>query len=55
MTFFDKVLQNIFKNKPKVKGAFGGKTKFLGDYKTLKVIPRSKRTPDNSDKFGITK
>lgn len=28
--------------KGKGKGCFGGKSRFLGDYETLKVIPKSK-------------
>ena len=39
--------------KVKDKGCFGGKDRDLGDYKTLKVIPRSKRTKDNCNKQGV--
>jgi len=41
------------KRKKKTKGAFGGSDRFLGDYKTLKVLPKSKRTKDNCNKQGI--
>ena len=34
-------------------GAFGGAKRFLGDYETLKVIPRSKRTNENSNTNGV--
>lgn len=30
-----------------------GKIKFLGDYKTLKVLKRSLRTKDNCNEFGV--
>ncbi len=36
------------------KGAFGGQDLFLGDYKTLKVLSKSKRTKDNCNKQGIS-
>lgn len=41
--------------KGKRKGAFGGKTKNWGFYTSLKVIPRSKRTEENSNICGIKK
>ncbi|MGD2071947.1 MAG: hypothetical protein PVG65_00450 [Candidatus Thorarchaeota archaeon] len=53
-------MKNVFeilytpKSHKKTKGAFGGiKNRFLGIYKTLKVIPRSKRTKKNCNKEGI--
>jgi len=51
MTFFDRILSTI-RRKPKAKGAFGGTTKNWGKYKTLRVIPRSKRTPENCNTSG---
>lgn len=37
-------------------GAFGGiETRDFGDYKTLRVLYRSKRTKDNCNKNGILK
>lgn len=39
--------------KGKNKGCFGGKKRFLGNYTTLKVIPRSKRTKDNCNECGV--
>jgi len=37
-------------------GAFGGiETRDFGDYKTLRVLHRSKRTKDNCNKNGILK
>lgn len=40
-------------SKKKTTGAFGGRKRFLGDYKTLKVIPRSKRTKENCNASGV--
>lgn len=38
--------------KKKTKGAFGGKNQFLGDYKSLKVLPLQKRD-ESCNQFGI--
>ena len=35
------------------KGKTGRVNHFIGDYKTLKVIPKSKRTPENCNQNGV--
>lgn len=39
--------------KGKNKGCFGGKKRFLGNYNTLKVVPKSKRTKENCNEAGV--
>jgi len=39
--------------KGKGKGCFGGNNRFLGGYNSLKVIPRSKRTKENCNEYGV--
>lgn len=35
------------------KGVFGKGPKFLGEYKTLKVVPKGMRNPISCNDFGI--
>lgn len=53
MNFLEQILRS-FKRKSKTKGAFGAPP-YLGRYTTLKVIPKSKRTPENSNSYGVEK
>jgi len=48
-------MKNLKKGKKnkKAKGKFGGQDRFLGEYTTLKVISKSKRTKKNCNKQGI--
>lgn len=39
--------------KGKNKGCFGGKNRFLGNYNTLQVLPKNKRTEDNCNECGV--
>lgn len=50
--FFEKVLDTI-KLPKQTKGAYGGKNRYVGDYKSMKVVPRSKRTPENCNEYGV--
>lgn len=45
---------NKFRKK-KLRNGFGSSNRFLGNYETLKVIPRSKRTDKNCNALGIAK
>lgn len=53
------IINQYYANRAKrktAKGAFGNKiNKSIGDYKTLKVIPKSERTKDNCNNHGIMK
>lgn len=43
----------LLRDKIKKSKGFGGKNRFLGDYKTLKVIRKSERTKENSNESGV--
>lgn len=53
--FYSKIKKANSLGKRNAKGAHGGKNRFLGEYKTLKVVPKSKRTTTSCTKEGISK